>query len=234
MWKVITNAWREFGHGIGSIYLIDQALVRLSNHTRLRFYELMIQPIPDEPLVAERFTRSLSYRQIKPDDPEVALMPAREDIKRARFENGTVCLGAFKHDELIGYMWFAFEQYFEDEVRCVFEVYPPEHTVFDFDFYLFEEHRMGLGFIGLWEGANQFLRERGIRHTYSRITRFNIASRSAHDHLGWKRVGRTLFLKLWGFELMLADVKPWVNISISRKRPVHIALFPDVLTNAER
>lgn len=223
----MTSAWRQFGAAGGTIYLIDQALLRLSGQTRLQFYELMIQPIPDEPLIAERFTRMLSYRQIVAGDPEVALMPAREDIKAERFEQGALCLGAFKKDELIGYMWFAFERYNEDEVRCVFELNPGREAVFDFDFYLFPKHRMGLGFISLWEGANRFLRERGVRYTYSRLTRFNVASRKAHNHLGWKRLGRAVFLKLWGFEMMCSDVRPFFNISLSR--PVRIALHPDAL-----
>jgi hypothetical protein len=230
MWQTLTNAWREFGLGIGSVYLIDQALIRLSDHTRLRFYELMVQPITEPPLVAERYTRSFSYREIKAGDPEVDRMPARSDIKATRFEQGARCLGAFRGEEFVGYMWFTHDRYLEDEVRCVFDVHPTDSTVFDFDFYLFPEYRMGLAFIGLWEGANRYLYERGIRYTYSRITRFNTASRRAHDHLGWRRVGRAVFLKLWNFEWMIAGVKPYVHVSISPHKRVQIDLYPEVFS----
>jgi len=229
MWQAASSAWREFGPVSGTIYLVDQALARISPRTRLQFYELMVQPIPDEPLIPERFTRSLSYRQIEAGDPAVALMPARDEIKRARFEAGALCLGTYKNDELIGYMWFAFERYREDEVACQFQLEPAAEAVFDFDFYLVPKHRMGLGFISLWDGANRFLRERGIRYTFSRLTRFNVASRKAHDHLGWKRLGRALFLKLWRVELMLADVRPWIHVSLSERQPVKITLRPTVL-----
>ena len=71
-----------------------------------------------------------------------------------------------------------------------------EDSVFDFDFYIYPEHRMGLAFVALWNGANAFLSSRGIRFpTFSRLTRFNTA-RIAHRHFGWKHVGRALFLQL--------------------------------------
>ncbi len=229
MFQAIKSAWREFGVGGGTIYLIDQALLRLGPSTRLQYYELMVQPIPEEPLIPERFTRSLSYREIVEGDPQVERMPARDDIKAARFANGSLCLGTYKGEELIGYMWFAFERYDEDEVRCIFELNPAREAVFDYDFYLFPKHRMGLGFISMWDGANRFLRERGVRYTYSRLTRFNVASRKAHDHLGWKRLGRAVFLKLWGLELMVSDVRPRVHLSLSSRNPVHISLQPDAL-----
>lgn len=224
MWQTLSNAWREFGLGIGSMYLVDQALHRVSRDARLRFYELMVQPIVDKPLVDARFTRGFTYREIVATDPEVALMPARDDIKSARFAQGATCLGAFRDDKFIGYMWFVRERYLEDEVRCVFHVHPTDTAVFDFDFYVFPDHRMGLGFIALWDGANRYLFERGVRSTFSRITRFNTASRRAHDHLGWRRVGRAVFLKLWRFELMVADVRPYVSVSFARSHRVQLDL----------
>jgi hypothetical protein len=102
--------------------------------------------------------------------------------------------------------------------------------VFDFDFYLFPEHRMGLGFVGLWNGANAFLNRRGVHHTFSRLTRFNVASRRAHQHLGWKVVGRALFLQAWRIEIMLATLFPYVHISATKSGRVRLALRPDVLT----
>ena len=73
---------------------------------------------------------------------------------------------------------------------------------------------MGLAFVALWNGANKFLYPRGIRYTFSRLTRFNLASRRAHRHLGWKRVGSASFLQLWSFETMVATVPPFVSFSM--------------------
>ena len=88
---------------------------------------------------------------------------------------------------------------------------------------------MGLAFVALWNGANAFLSSRGIRYTFSRLTRFNTASRRAHRHFGWKHVGRALFLQLGRFEMMLATVAPFAGISFAATSRLRLTLWPDVL-----
>jgi hypothetical protein len=216
--------FREFGAGAGLLYAIDRVLSGVSPRLRLHFYELMAQPIPDTPLLPARFLRNVEVREIKRGDPEVDLMPARPEIKESRFEQQAICLGAFMKSEFIGYMWFCYRRYDEDEVRCTFVLSPPDTAVFDFDFYLFPAHRLGLGFAALWHGANTYLRDRGITVTFSRLTRYNIASRRAHAHLGWTRVGRAFFLTAWGLQAMISTISPYVNLSIRESGRARLAL----------
>ncbi len=225
----LAGPFKEFGFFAGLLYAIDQVLGLVSSQMRLYYYEIMVQPILGKPLLSARLTRQLEFREIKRGDPEVELMPARPEIKASRFDQNAVCLGAFKDGQLIGYIWFCFRAYEEDEVRCTFVLTPEKESVFDFDLYLFPEHRMGLGFVGLWNGADAFLSSRGIRFTFSRLSRFNVASRRAHAHLGWKCVGRTIFLKAGRFELMLATIFPYLHASLAPSTRVGLRLRPDVL-----
>lgn len=229
MLRKFTLLLKELGLFTGLLYVVCRVLARISPSLQLYFYEIMIQPIPEKPLVPARLVKNLEIREIKPGDPEVDIMPARADIKEARFRQNAICLGAFQKDKFIGYMWFCPYAYEEDEVRCTFLLSPPEEAVFDFDFYLFPEHRMGLGFIGLWNGANKFLNDRGIKYTFSRLTRFNLASRRAHTHLGWKRVGHTLFLQAWSLQFMAATIFPYLHFSFRESRRVQLKLRPDAL-----
>ncbi len=224
----VTSPFTEFGLLPGAVYVVDRAFVRLSPRLRLYFYDLMVQPIPEAPLLPARFARQLEIREIKRGDPEMHLMPVRPEVLQARFEQNAICLGAFHKGQFIGYMWFCFRAYEEDEVRCTFVVTPAECAVFDFDLYLFPEHRLGLGFIGLWHGANEFLRSRGVRCSFSRLTRFNTASRRAHDHLGWKRVCTVVVVQAWSLELMMASQPPYVHLSAGRSR-ARLTLRPHVL-----
>lgn len=224
MWRRISGPFREFGALAGLLYAIDRVLSKLSPRLRLHVYELMVQPITDKPLVPRRFTTQLVIRQIKAGDPAIAQMPVRADVMAERLRKEATCLGAFKDSVLIGYMWFCGPSYDEDEVRCTYTVNPAQSSVFDFDFFLFPEHRLGLGFVALWNGANQFLTERGVRYTFSRLTRFNLASRRAHRHLGWKLVGRALFLKAWHVEVMLASLSPFVHVTMRQKSRVRLDL----------
>jgi hypothetical protein len=217
--------FKEFGFPAGLLYVIDRVMQEMSPSLRLHVYELMVQPIPDTFLLPPRFRKQLEIREIKPDDPAIALLPIRPDVRESRFGQNAVCLGGFRKGELIGAMWFCPRAYEEDEVRCTYVVTPAEEAVFDFDFYIFPEHRMGIGFAGIWDGANDFLRARGVRFSFSRVTRFNLASRRAHAHLG-ALIGRAVFLRAWGLEIMMATIFPYVHVSARKSGRARLVLRP--------
>lgn len=216
--------FKEFGFVAGALYLIDRLMRAVSPQLGLQVFEFTVQPITDKPLLPSRMAAGFEFREIGPADPEIAQMPARADIKAARYAQGAKCLGAFRKGELIGYLWFCHDHYEEDLVRCDYRLEPPGRSVFDFDLFILPQHRMGLGFVGVWHGANQYLRERGIVHTYSRITRFNLASRRAHAHLGCRCIGRALFVQAWRAELMFASVAPFVAVGVSSRHRVGLTL----------
>jgi hypothetical protein len=231
MMRKLAGVYREYGLVLGLLYGLDRALQRFSSRVRLRTYELMVQPIGDKPLLPERLTRRLEIREIKPGDPELARIRTRRQIE-LRFAQEAVCLGAFRDGRFLGYLWFCHRAYEEDEVRCTYRVTPEAHAVFDFDLYIFPEYRMGTAFAALWQGANGYLRERGIRFTFSRLAQLNMQSRRAHDHLGWTRVGRAVFFVLGPVQLMVATVRPYLHISLSRAGRVELRLAPGALTDA--
>ena len=232
--KRLAGPFREFGWGAGTLYVLDRLLRAVSPRLGLYVYEFMVQPITGQPLLRPNLRRNLSFREIVQGDPEIALMPAREDIKRQRFEQGARCLGAYRKDQLIGYLWYIRDLYEEDEVRCNYALVDRAASIFDFDFYVLPEHRLGLGFLGVWHGANEVLAPLGVRYTFSRLTRFNVASRRAHAHLGWKRVGMGIFLKLWGLELMVSTLAPYVGATFHARQRITLRLRPDVLTAPAR
>lgn len=219
----------EFGWAAGTLYLIDRALRSASSKLGLQVYEFMVQPINGQPLLPASLARNLSFEEIGPDHPDLAQMPALEDIKRRRFEQGARCLGAYRKGELIGYLWYAAGRYEEDEVRCDYVLEDAAASVFDFDLYVLPKHRLGIGFLGIWHGANEVLAARGVRYTFSRLTRFNTASRRAHAHLGWKRVGSGVFLCLGQVEVMASTLAPYLAVTFRRGQRVTLRLRPDVL-----
>lgn len=229
MFKRLAGPFREFGLAAGLLYLVGRALQAISPRLNLYVYELMVQPIPDAPLLPERLSKGMEIRPIRRGDPEIGLMPARPEIKESRFDQGAVCLGAYRKGTLIGYLWLCFDAYDEDEVRCRYLLSPPGKAVFDFDLYIFPEHRMGLGFVGIWNGVNEYLRARGIDFTFSRLTRYNLPSRRAHAHLGWRRVANAVFLQAWNLEVMFATIAPFVSMTVRRSGRVELRLSPEVL-----
>lgn len=196
-------------------------------------YELMVQPINDKNLLPERMKKQFEFREIKQDDPCLSVMPRPPEIIEFRFKQDAICLGLFKNDKLIGYIWFCFGKYVEDEVRCIYILKPEKASVFDFDLYIFPEHRLGLGFSVIWDEANKFLRTQGIHQTFSRLTLSNIASKRAHNHFGWKLCCRALCLKAWDTQIMLTSVSPYIGFSRRKTDYFTIKLNADVLNTSD-
>jgi hypothetical protein len=224
----VLQPFREFGWIAGGLYVVHRALQAVSPRLAVQVYELMVQPIPDKSLLPGKLGKSLEIREIRRGAPEVERMPARPDIKERRFEQGAVCLGAYRKGELIGYLWLCFDRYDEDEVRCTYLLAPPGQAVFDFDLYIFPEHRLGRAFVGIWDGVNEYLRERSIRFTFSRMTRFNLPSRRAHAHLGSRRVAGAVFLQAWSLEVMFATIRPFLHVSIRSNNRAKLSLVSGV------
>jgi len=222
----LLNPFREFGLMAGMLYILDRIFQSISPHLRLLVYELMVQPVSNDKLMPARTRRQIEVREIPRGDPAIASMPAREDIKDARFRQGAVCLGAFRGDVLVGYVWLCFDRYDEDEVKCTYVLSPSGLSSFDFDFYIFPEFRMGRAFGGLWDGVNEILRGKGVRWTFSRITRFNTASRNAHARLGALRVGTAVFLRICRLEVMCATKPGYFHVSVAPGSRATLMLDP--------
>ena len=206
---------REFGWFAGLYYGLDRVLMLARSPFRLYFYELMAQPIQSTDCVPASLKKDLEVREIVRGDPSLGSMPVTEEVLAYRFKQRTVCLGAFHKGRFVAYMWLCFGPYEEDEVRCRFVPIPEAESVWDFDFYVFPADRFGLGFASLWDAANAFLRNRGVRFSFSRVSRFNLASRKTHQHFGWKRLGRAFFLKAKRLQLMVATISPYVHIAVN-------------------
>lgn len=186
----------------------------------------MVQPVAQSSLVPERIAKRYRIREIRDGDRWLEHMPTPGPVLAQRYSQGAICLGAFRDEDFIGYIWLCFDQYDEDEVRCLFLPLPPHRTAFDFDIFLFPSKRLGIGFGILWDAANRFLSERGIRHTASRISRFNVSSKRSHTRLGSERIGTAAFLTGHRFQLMLATVRPYLHVSRSPNRRPCIELRP--------
>lgn len=212
-WRRLTGPFREFGLATGSIYVLDRVARRVSPRLGIQAYELMAQPVPEKDLLPPGLARKLEICLIPKGHPDIARMPAREDIKQQRFEQGAWCLGVYRADELLGYVWFCSKRYDEDEVRCTYVLDPGSSDVFDFDLYVMPEHRMGIAFSAVWHAAFVHLRARGATTSFSRMTRFNTASRRAHRRLGARCLARAWFICIGPLEIMVSTLLPYVAMT---------------------
>ncbi|ADE16267.1 conserved hypothetical protein [Nitrosococcus halophilus Nc 4] len=203
----------EIGWWNALLYGIHLVLSRYFRGADLFKYYLVAQPVGKKPNLPPHRGRSIQVRLVPEEDGVVKAFPRPQAAIRDRYQQGAVCLGAFNDDTLVGYLWLILDSYDEDEVRCRFVLEPLGEVAWDFDVYVRPDYRSSLVFARLWDEANGYLRERGIRWTLSRVSAFNRMSRESHRRLGAVDVGSALFLVMGGRQLMFSTCRPYLHIS---------------------
>lgn len=215
-----------FGVPVGLAYSMQRVLQALSPRLNLHVYEIMVQHVPATGPQPPGMREGLALREIPQGSPALAAFPVQPKALAFRFAQDAHCLGAYRGDELVGYLWFCRDRYAEDEVRCLYRPGPAGESIFDFDFYIFPRHRMSRAFGDMWRAFNAYLHAHGVRQTFSRVSRFNLVSRRSHAHLGARRIGVIVTFVAWRLELKFLSMKPFVHVSWSPDRMVRIDLVP--------
>jgi hypothetical protein len=203
------------GRGAAGLYLSERLLHRVSGgRCRLVPYLLVAQPLDNPVLRAVRSDAGTEVRRIQPHDTVVPQFPRPPHVNRARFEQGAECHVAWVKGRFAGHIWIARQRYEEDEVRCQFVLDEPGRAVWDFDVFIEPELRLSRTMARLWQAVDRRLHAEGIRWTFSRINRFNIASMQSHARLGATAVGRVTFLCLGPLQLAWSDLAPGLKLSL--------------------
>lgn len=209
----LRRAAHEMGLGNALLYGLDQGCQSLGLPCRVRRYLLVAQPVPDRPLLPAGRGKKIDVRRLDPGSPALRDLPLTEDVTRARFAQGALCLGAFKGDAIIGCAWLVFDGYDEDEVRSRFVPEPAAQTAWDFDVYVIPAERFGVALMKLWDEVNTVLRRRGVRWSMSRISAFNRASVASHGRLGATPVASATYLSAGPIQVSFISVAPYVHLS---------------------
>ena len=220
----IKSLLRELGL-VGALCYVGYRLCAKSGGlVSVHRYLFVAQPIPGKSLLPPHRGRSIVVRQVDVKDPALLSLQLDENVLSYRAKQGAVCFGAFKEGEIIGCLWLCVSPYEEDEVRCRYHPVPRGQSAWDFGVYLKPEQRSGLGFARLWDEANDFLRQRGVSISWSRISAFNPGSLAAHTRLGAQIVGKATFLRLGRCQLMVASVPPFLHLSLRESETPSIRL----------
>ena len=197
----LTSPFRDFGVGGGFAYLVNHLLRTVSSSAGLFSYELVEQPVQGQTLLPSVHAQHVRFVKLEPGAEQLNQVPRPAAVIANRFGQGAECLAVYMKERYVGYAWFAFDRYEEDEVRCSYLLDRPAQTAFDFDVYVFPAYRLGRAFAAVWHASNQYLAAQGVTRTCSRIATSNTASRRAHAQLGARVVGRALFLCLGSWQL---------------------------------
>jgi hypothetical protein len=108
--------------------------------------------------------------------------------------------------------------YREDDGTCRYVPLPQGKACWDFDLYIYPEHRGSLVFLRLWDEANRYLAARGVRWSLSRISAFNADSMAAHARMGASCIGSVTFLFLGSLQCSVSTVAPHFFVSPQRRQ----------------
>lgn len=212
----------ELGAANGLLYLIGRALQYLTGgRAFIVHYHFFAQPVPVDPNQCTRPTETSRVRQVLPNDPITSAFPRPAQVIAQRFANGHVCFAAEIKGRFAGFIWLAKNAYEEDEIRCRYELHPPETCAWDFDVYVAPEYRIGRTFSKLWEAANAYLAQLGIQWSLSRISSFNTASLAAHGRLKLQKLCSATFVTLGPLQISFLPGRARMHLT---SRPV-IKLF---------
>ncbi|MEO8224175.1 MAG: GNAT family N-acetyltransferase [Gammaproteobacteria bacterium] len=200
----IASALADYGLLNSALYGLQRALQRLAPETVVERLYIVAQPVPAAATGSPRRGQNIQVRRITTGDPAIRIFTRYPDEIADRFAQGAVCLGAFRGDELLGWLWFV-PGVFRDFVHPVsFALRPASTLAWDFDVYVRPDARLSAAFARLWEAGFAELRARGIAQSLSAISAYNPASLRAHRRLGTEPFGSILVLRLGRIRAVLS------------------------------
>ena len=124
---------------------------------------------------------------------------ASAEVQALRFAAGLTCLGAFnRKDQLVGVIWLGTGRYDEDEVQARFLL--PEGCCWDTGLWIAPKFRLGRAFAALWAGTGDWMAGRGLTHSLSRVSDYNLPAILSHKRMGARTLAHHTFIRVGAWQ----------------------------------
>jgi hypothetical protein len=215
---------------IGSIaYYVPRVVSRISRG-RCKIFPIAFyaQPVGTMRLVREEANTGVTVAPLSPTTLSEATFGRPEGVIAERFLSGQICIAAVKDTVLMGFIWISTGALKERLVRCEFEPFPIGAVAWDYDIYIVPRYRLGRTFARLWDGAREYMRQRGFKASVSWIELSNVGSIRAHLRIGARRVGWAVFVTAWDAQVTFCSVPPFFHWSSPGGRPARLRVDADL------
>ncbi|HMT45584.1 MAG TPA: hypothetical protein PLL44_07650 [Novosphingobium sp.] len=176
---------------IGAASYLAARLARGSGKAAFHRYAIVAQPraaLPPMP-------RGFCVRALGPHELARYRVDVGPEVQARRFAEGLTCLAAFDAKQrLTGLVWLREHRHDEDEVAVRFLL--PAGCCWDTGLWIAPQHRMGRSFAALWAGAGEWMDARGLTHSLSRISDYNLPALLAHKRMGAQVLAHRSFVQL--------------------------------------
>ncbi|GEM_PF-6791501 len=178
----------------------------------VRFYS---QPISDAPRIPEAKLSRYEFTWLSQPESILDELQRPEEVIKNRFDQGSSCLIATQNDLFQGCLWLVESRYIEDQYRATYNF--PGNAVWDYDVYITPKKRLSILFAALWDTADNWMKERNITNTLSRISAYNSQSIRSHEKAGAKQIGWLIVLEKNDWQISITNKSPWFHYSSNSK-----------------
>lgn len=195
---------------IGIAGVASYAVARLAVRTGwVRWYRYAVIHLARAGLPA--MPPGYSAHELTPEEALAIDTGATEEFRRNRLRDGMTCLAVRnRKGECVAAVWIGIGDCAEDDVAITFRV--PQGAAWDTGMWVHPDHRLGRAFAALVAALGEWMDQKGVAGSYSRIADYNLASLTAHRRLGASLIGHHGVLKLG----------PWQWCAKARPRLIRI------------
>ena len=198
-------------------YICGELLSRCSGKFDLHHYLFYAQPAKTTSRVPQNRRDRYQFECVDNYSEILESLGRPKNIIASRFEQGATCLLAKEGDTFLGCLWLVRSQYIEDEIRATYVF--PDFAVWDFDVYVVPRKRLTPLFAILWDIADEWMLDRGIRYSLSRINAHNRNSVRSHESAGAKKIGYAIAVNFSSWQISISSHSPRFKISRTLQDP---------------
>jgi hypothetical protein len=211
---MLADSLKLYGPVDGILYLINRVSTRfLRGVLHVARYQFLALPTNATIPSPRRLGKDIQTRRLARTEMTHLGPPRPAEVIHSRLEQGSWSLGAFKNEQLLGFIWLQYSSYLEDEVRCRYILPSSGDCAWDYDLYIDPAFRNSAAFLKLWKDVLAQLSEAGKRWSLSRVSVFAPDSLRAHLRMGAIPIGNACFVSLFGLQLMTANMPPYLHVS---------------------
>lgn len=219
--------WAVTYRTLGPKGFASYALARAASavpHTAYHRYYIVAVPRAGMPAMPRGHSvRALNVSEINYIAAGLELTPEVIDF---RLRQGMCCLAAFRGERLLGVTWLTEKPFDEDEVAVRFV--PPPGAAWDTGLYIRPEDRGGRAFAALWAGTAEWLADRGLNWSVSRINDYNDVSWRSHARMGGRRLDTLAAFRIGDHQWIMSARPRHVRLRDGVQPPVLLLPMPGV------
>jgi len=205
----------DMGAANGAMYVAARIAKRIHPAVAIERFYIVAQPVKQTRLLPSGRGESIKVLMFSAHDPLLEQLSAPSSEITRRFAAQGRCFLAMRGERVVGHLWITHSGYREPAFRCEYSIRSPDKMVWDFDLWIERKERMGWVFSRLWDECNEYLRQREIGWTLSRISAFNPESLRAHQRFGIRRLRSLTYFCVGRTELLLAFPPACIRITRS-------------------